>query len=288
MIPESLYNRVYFSALLPEVCPVTYKGLADVLDRYGVPFSLLKGTKDIWCRDYMPLQITDHEFVAFGYRPDYLMDTAAHRKSITDGYEVAHINGFDHVHDRRDIILDGGNTVHSGKKVILTDKVFEENPVLSHDYLCQRLRMSLGAEPLFVPWDANEIYGHTDGVVRFIDEDTVLMTNYAQLDSKMASRFRRCLEPHFKTIHELRFDIKKPYKNNWAYINWLQTDKVLILPKFNAPEDEQAFEQISALMPEYEGKIVTVEATDLIRHEGCLNCASWTVYEPEEGPRWEL
>ena len=83
MIPESLCNRVYFSALLPEVCPVTYKGLADVLDRYGVPFSLLKGTKDIWCRDYMPLQMTDHEFVAFGYRPDYLMDTAAHRKSIT-------------------------------------------------------------------------------------------------------------------------------------------------------------------------------------------------------------
>ena len=79
----------------------------------------------------------------------------------------------------------------------------------------------------------------------------------------------------------MRFDIKKPYKNNWAYINWLQTDKVLILPKFNAPEDEQAFEQISTLMPEYEGKIVTVEATDLIRHEGCLNCASWTVYEPE-------
>ena len=41
-------------------------------------------------------------------------------------------------------------------------------------------------------------------------------------------------------------------------------------------------------MPEYEGKIVTVEATDLIRHEGCLNCTSWTVYEPEEGPRSEL
>ena len=48
-----------------------------------------------------------------------------------------------------------------------------------------------------------------------------------------------------------------------------------------ASEDEQAFEQISTLMPEYEGKIETVEATDLIRHEGCLNCAGWTVYEPE-------
>ena len=58
MIPESLCYRVYFSALLPEVCPVTYKGLADALDRYGVPFSLLKGTKDIWCRDYMPLHFS--------------------------------------------------------------------------------------------------------------------------------------------------------------------------------------------------------------------------------------
>lgn len=77
-------------------------------------------------------------------------------------------------------------------------------------------------------------------------------------------------------------------KPDLPYINWLQTDKVLILPKFNAPEDKQAFEQISTLMPEYEGKIETVDATDLIRHEGCLNCASWTVYEPEEGPRWEL
>ena len=53
---EGLSNRVYFSALLPEVCPVTYNGLVEILDRYGVPHSLLEGTKDIWCRDYMPIQ----------------------------------------------------------------------------------------------------------------------------------------------------------------------------------------------------------------------------------------
>ena len=49
MIPESLSNRVYFSALLPEVCPVTYSGLVEILDRYGVPHSLLEGTNlHIW------------------------------------------------------------------------------------------------------------------------------------------------------------------------------------------------------------------------------------------------
>ena len=71
MIPESLSNRVYFSALLPEVCPVTYSGLVEILDRYGVPHSLLEGTKDIWCRDYMPIQTIDNRFVLFRYEPTY-------------------------------------------------------------------------------------------------------------------------------------------------------------------------------------------------------------------------
>ena len=62
---EGLSNRVYFSALLPEVCPVTYSGLVEILDRYGVPHSLLEGTKDIWCRDYMPIQTIDNRFVLF-------------------------------------------------------------------------------------------------------------------------------------------------------------------------------------------------------------------------------
>ena len=57
MIPDSLCNRVYFSALLSEVCPVTYRGLIEVLNKYDVPHSLLQGTRDIWCRDYMPQHV---------------------------------------------------------------------------------------------------------------------------------------------------------------------------------------------------------------------------------------
>lgn len=288
MIPDSLCNRVYFSALLPEVCPVTYRGLVDVLDKYDVPHSLLQDTRDIWCRDYMPQQVTPHEFAAFQYRPDYLLDTKEHEESITDGYEVAKANGIDFIHDERGIKLDGGNTVHGSGKVIFTSKIFEENPGMPYDYLCRMLRMNLGAEPVFIPWDAKEIYGHTDGIVRFVDEDTILMTNYAQWDSRMAERFKKCLKPHFKRIKELKFNVRKPYKNNWAYINWLQTDKVLILPKFNVSEDDQAFKQISRYMPQYAGRIEMVDATDLIRYEGCLNCASWTIYEPKEGPKWVM
>ena len=288
MIPDSFCNRVYFSAKLPEACPRTYRGLIDVLDSYGVPHSLLQPTKDIWCRDYMPVQITPFEYVGFLYRPDYLLDTKEHLNSISDGTAVANANDIRWIHVCRHVRLDGGNTVHCSNKVILTGKVFEENPNMPHEELCRRLRMSLGADPVFIPWDSNETYGHTDGIVRFIDDDCLLMTNYAQWDARMAARFRTCLEPYFKAIHELHYDVRKRYRNNWAYINWLQTDKVLILPRFNVPEDEQALCQISEYMPQYAGRIEMVDATDLIRYEGCLNCASWTIYEPEEGPKWEM
>lgn len=91
-----------------------------------------------------------------------------------------------------------------------------------------------------------------------------------------AARFRRILRAHFANVHELSFRASKPHKYSWAYINWLQTEKVLILPKFNIPEDQEAYEQIAKLMPHYKDRIEMVDATDLIRHEGCLNCASWT------------
>lgn len=276
MIPESLSNRVYFSALLPAVCPVTYSGLVEILDRYGVPHSLLEGTKDIWCRDYMPIQTIDNRFVLFRYEPDYLLDTAKHKASITDNSIAGRYVGSSYLEDSRGIKIDGGNVVHSGCKVIMTAKVFEENPQWTPRDLIEYLTRAFGTDIIILPWDTNEIYGHTDGIVRFIDDDSVLMTNYAQFDSDMAARFRRILRAHFTNVHELSFRASKPYKYSWAYINWLQTDKVLILPKFGIPEDKEAYEQISRLMPQYDGRIEMVDATDLIRYEGCLNCASWT------------
>lgn len=279
MIPESLSNRVYFSALLPEVCPVTYSGLVEILDRYGVPHSLLEGTKDIWCRDYMPIQTIDNRFVLFRYEPDYLLDTAKHKASITDNSIARRYVDSSYLEDSRGIKIDGGNVVHSGCKVIMTAKVFEENPQWTPRDLIECLTRTFGADIIFLPWDTNEIYGHTDGIVRFIYGDSVLMTNYAQFDPDMGARFRRILKAHFKNVHELSFKSTKPHKYSWAYINWLQTDKVLILPKFNIPEDQEAYDQISKLMSHYKGRIEMVDATDLIRYEGGLNCASWTLYD---------
>ncbi|MDO5447008.1 MAG: agmatine deiminase family protein, partial [Prevotellaceae bacterium] len=201
------------------------------------------------------------------------------KASITDGVEVFKSNGIAGHLCKSDIIADGGNIIRLGYTTIMTSKVLEENYFRLPLSLLDELSRSLSSDIVLLPWDASEIYGHSDGIVRIVDSSTVIMTNYSQFDKQMAARFKKCLKVRFKNVRELTFLADKPYKNNWAYINWLETEKVLILPKFNVCEDEQALRQIEKFFPSYKGRIEMVDATDLIRYEGCLNCASWVINE---------
>jgi agmatine/peptidylarginine deiminase len=73
--------------------------------------------------------------------------------------------------------------------------------------------------------------------------------------------------------------VKKQNKNNWAYINFLQTKDLILLPKLGTDEDEQALKQISDFYSDYADKnrIVQVEMNDIIALGGALNCISWTI-----------
>ncbi|MBP5518140.1 MAG: agmatine deiminase family protein [Bacteroidales bacterium] len=277
MISDIDCNRVYYSAKLPEVCPKTFRSVTAILNKYGVPHSGLVGTKDIWVRDFMPIQTIGGAFLNYTYMPDYLRDDKQYVHSISDPVEVCKANDIPAEGYFDWIRLDGGNVVYFGRSAIMTSKVLEENPGTPPSFLLERLEKMLEAEIILLPWDVNEEFGHADGIVRFVDSDTVIMTNYSQFDRKMADRFRNILKANFKNVHELHFNVKNLNENSWAYINWLQTDKVLVLPAFGIAEDEQAFQQIERWMPEYKGRIEMADATDLIMHKGCLNCATWTI-----------
>ena len=280
MIQDNQCNRVFFSALLRERCPIAFRGLTEVLDRYEVPWSLLEGTNDIWCRDYMPIQVLPNQFLGYDYHPDYLLRNANDKATITDGNEICRKLGYACSNMLGTIKIDGGNIVKASGRAIMTSKIFEENPGVNLSDFIRCIEAALGASLVVLPWDSNEEFGHSDGICRYIGGDRVLLTNYADFDSRMAVRFRNILNACFKSVEEMKFCTKKkPHKYSWAYINWLQTEQVLILPEFGIEEDEQAFEQISKLMPEYAGRIEMVDASDLVIHGGCFNCCSWTIRE---------
>jgi agmatine deiminase len=127
MIADWQTNHVYFSGLLPQRHPKAWSGLKQTLTAAGIGVHLLADTRDIWCRDYMPVQVGIGEFVKFRYNPDYLSDC----RDLATDEPVCH--SLPHIRNLRvsPINLDGGNVVAGNGKVILTDKVFRENRQLS-------------------------------------------------------------------------------------------------------------------------------------------------------------
>ena len=276
MITDFQCNMVYFSALLQGRAPVTYANLIAALDKYGVEHRLIPNTNDVWCRDYMPIQVADWDFRGFTYDPDYLQETEEFLASRTDGNKLCCEMGFEVKMPSRSLVVDGGNVIRCDDKLIMVEKVFRENPYPMTE-TAKAIEEHFNAELVVLPWDKYEFYGHADGLVRYIGDGRVLVTNYDRFNKGFTRKVIQILQQHFPEVYKLEYDVPKQHKYNWAYINWLQTDKLLLIPSFGCPEDEQAFEQIASLMPMYEGRIEMVGANDLIRHGGCLNCVSWTV-----------
>ena len=280
MILDSQCNTVFLSSRLQKSAPITFGNLTEILRQWDVPYSLLPDTKDIWCRDYMPLQVEKGRFFSYTYNPDYLRNYKTYRKSITDSEAVLDSLDLDGIFTNMPgkLVLDGGNVVRCGSKVVMTAKVFEENPSYRPVQILEALEEMLEAEVIVIPWDTKEIFGHADGVCRYSDDDTILLTNYRQIDKKMGARFYECLKPHFRNILELQYTKAARHKFDWAYINWLQTDKVLIVPSFGCAADAEAIRQIETALPSYRSRIVTCECPEVVRKGGALNCCSWTIF----------
>lgn len=131
MITDNLTTTVYFSDLLPKKCPILNQHIAAALEENQIRYAYLSETKDIWCRDFMPIQIDEDRFVFYKYTPDYLQ-SPYYRRIQTDPEKVIQTsqNCLEQVAHNTitiDLVVDGGNVVKCGDIVVMTEKVFVEN-----------------------------------------------------------------------------------------------------------------------------------------------------------------
>ena len=278
MITDHLTTRVYFSSILPEKCPVLNAHIEETLQKRGIPYAYLSETKDIWCRDFMPIQIEEDRFVFYKYTPNYLRDKYGLQLQ-TNPIEVfqSEANQLLPILQKAlslDLVLDGGNVVKCGNKIVMTDKVFVENKDKSHSKVRQLLEEAFRCEIVFLPWDEHEDYGHCDGIIHYLDDNRVMMTNYDDFDKTFAQDFLRILEKHFDVI-TLKYNVKRKHERSWSYINFLQVGNLILVPQLGIPEDEQALEQISKALPNC--KVVGIPALEAVRRGGALNCISWNI-----------
>ncbi len=267
-------NTVFFSEWLKNDFPKLYGELHTILEKYHVPHDTLNYTKDYWCRDYMPIQVSDNTFIQYKYHPDYLLKNSKNSQYITDPDKVCEELGINT--QKIDVILDGGNIIKCDDAIIMTEKVFKENPYHKKNQLLSILENAFQADTILLPWDKTETYGHSDGIVRYISDREVLFTNYNDFDEKIADEMKNRLSKRFD-IKELHYSSSKKNLNSWAYINFLQTKQLIILPSLNIEEDAEAISQFKKFFPNYQNRIEQVDASSILKLGGALNCISWNI-----------
>ena len=274
MIAEWDTNHLFLSDRLEGVAPQLVAGLRSALD--GAAIEVIPETSDIWCRDYMPVQLSENSFCQFTYRPDYLKGFE-HLITLPDRCRLPFMEKY-HVEP---IVLDGGNIVVSGTKVILTEKVYAENPTVERPRLRSRLEELFQADCIVIPKEPFDPIGHADGMVRFVAENRVLMNDYSTLDPVFGAKLRVLLErsglqvetlPMFEEKESRRGDIPSAVG---LYTNYLRVGNVVVLPEYDRPEDQAALQKVQQVMPDT--KVFQVPCRRLAEQGGVLNCISWTI-----------
>jgi len=285
MITNFDTNKVYLAKGMTSEKYVDATGyLLGTLHNQKVHWDFLPQTASplhIWARDYMPVQVSKNKFVRFNYSPDYLKDCPEYKP---DTSTILSTLGLQVINS--DIIIDGGNIISCGDKVIMTDKIFRENQHYDRDVLIDTLSRLLEAEVVLIPEDCYDEYGHADGMVRFMSNGRVLLNNYSDFDKTLRKRMLAALSPHFD-ITELHYGAYTD--RSWAYINFLHIGQHILIPMMDDKLGEVAFRQIADAFPQCRCCPI-YHFESIVRDGGALNCSTWNILAdlPEEENSHEL
>ena len=245
------------------------ENLFAALSGCGEKFTLFDGAKDIWARDYMPVKTKSGKYISFRYEPGYLKgyetQRTDYRKDIAPHFElpVTYSN----------INLDGGNVVFSPSKAkaVITDRVFSENPEYDKNALLTELENLLEAEIIIIPSLISDMTGHADGVVRFVNENTVI-GNASPYKNGYEQKVKTALKKCGISVIDFPYFDSAGISAVGSYLNFLETDKHIFLPIFGSVQDETALKCAREI---FNKKIIPVNINGIAEEGGGLNCISW-------------
>ena len=283
MIPDWETNLVLVSDLLPARHPEIVQTLKDFLAEHTIPLQTIQGTADIWIRDYAPVQTGPSEFVQFRYRPDYLK---GHRRQVT---KPAVFRDLDLINGLKNsaLVIDGGNIVGGRSTALLTDKVFRENPRQLQSALAEKLqRLLKTASVIFIPKEPYDRIGHADGMLRLVEDNHVVLSDYRSIDPVFADRIEGILTENKLRVTPIPYVPERRIRDgiNSAvgnYANFLRVGNLTVVPAYGLPEDRLAAKILARLLPK--DRIISVPCRKLAEEGGALNCVTSTIFRPQEG-----
>lgn len=288
-------QTVYMSELLMSRYPIICQNLIEILERHRVKYSFIKGTKDIWCRDYMPVQTESGKFIQFKYDPSYLKGKKEWEDSRSDMAEIREKNEWLNNLDitTSDINLDGGNVLICDGRAILSDRVFSENGIIQKgnpnfefekDSLINNLSKLLECEDVIIipalKSQSEDLTGHADGMVRFVDKYTIIGNERRPNEYQyMKEGLQKAIDKYNLAYIDIPFfggkDPKNPESAIGIYVNYLEVNDLIVLPIYNREEDKQVVKILQKAFPNKQ--IETINYNEIAKEGGLLNCTTWVV-----------
>jgi agmatine deiminase len=261
-------------------------------------------TNDAWCRDHGAIFTTctdaphlralNWEYNAWGGKyPPYDLDNAV-PPQMAQALGVPCVAG--------GMILEGGSIDVNGAGLLLTSEACllhpNRNPHLSRAEVEQRLCAMLGVQRVL--WLADGIVGddtdgHVDDIARFVAPDTVLAAveddptdaNYAPLRENL-ERLHAMRDQHGHPLRVLKLPMPPAqyYQGERlpaSYANFYIANRVVLLPTFADPRDEQARAVLEQCFPGRE--VVGIDCRDLILGLGAVHCLTQQVPVSGEAAR---
>ena len=274
-------ESVFMSELLKERYPETCNRLTKILEKHHIHYSFLKGTKDIWCRDYMPVQTPSGKLIQFKYDPSYLKGDPKLEVTRSDMHETCKLNN---IHaEFSDINLDGGNVLICEDRAILSDRIFSENPDYEKESLIKELSRLLECEIIIIPSlrsKDEDFTGHADGMVRFVDRNTIVGNNRTQEYKYWQEGINKVLGAYNLTYIDMPCvikskDSKHPDSAIGIYVNYLDLNKLIVVPVFGVKEDNEAVAVLKKAFPNK--AIETIDYNDVALEGGLVNCTTWVI-----------
>lgn len=280
MITDSETNFLCLSDRLEAKYSTFYTRFIKLLDRIGIQYDFLEGTNDVWARDYMPIQVSRDRFVQFRYDPKYIHDVGK-EDTITDPKPELKRIGIK-PEFCYDILLDGGNVIKSKNNVIVTDFLYKYNPGFSREQLRNILKEKLSVDKVIViPHEPDDYTGHTDGMVRFLDEQHVLVNDYKGYSKTFMEGLRRAF--HINELTPIPFPYHPINRKNkdgdytafGCYMNFLWIGSKVIIPRFYLSNEKNIHNEIKKILKKYDVHIL--DCREISEVGGVLNCISWAI-----------
>ncbi len=234
----------------------------------------------IWLRDTAGFNMGTH-IVKPIFKPKYYRKYYDEANNISQYMKVIHsILGVDM--EKIPLIWDGGNLVTNGEVGFITEQIIHDNKKThTEEKIKEIIKSHLDIEPIFLPVLPEDVFGHSDGYLAFLNTDTIAISvyprNWKKKDRDYLQTIKTIVKRHISKVVEIKENLTggvdegiSSAKGN--YVNFLQLGKEIYMPSFGDGEIEKWNKDV---LSKY-GKVRMINCNELAQFGGLLHCISFT------------